>query len=337
LVYRDLKSQASFARRVHDEIGSIPSVAQVAAVTTVPLEVEWNNAEAVREGDENRPIGELPVVVWPSVSSEYFAAMEIPLIAGRTFRDDGEREPVAILSATAARVLWPGQDPIGRKLRHWFSPKSAWLRVIGVVGDVRSFGLDQQASPSIYRPYFQRGGTEFSVIVRTGLTPDRLQQQIREAVWKVDRGVPVRALHPLSGLVSRSLDSRRLQTSLMIAFAGIAALVAGVGVYGVTAYSVIQRRREIAIRLALGADRTKVRALIFRSGMMPVVIGLSIGVAAAASLSRVVASLLFEVSAAVPVVFAATPLALAAAGALPCLWACRRAVRTDPALVLQGE
>src|SRR5262249_13209593 len=156
--------------------------------------------------------------------------------------------------------LWPGEHPIGRKLRHWFG--DGWVRVVGVVSDVRSLGLDQAPPPLIYGPFSQRAGTEFSILVRTAMEPQAVERTVREQVWKADSRIPVQAIRRMREIVSQSIAARRMQTGLLSPFAVTAVLLAAIGVYGVVAYSVRKRRREIAIRLALGADQRHVRGLI---------------------------------------------------------------------------
>jgi predicted permease len=312
-------------------------VLNVAAITTIPLTSEWNNAWVGKEGTDQVPLAERPVVSWPSVSRDYFAIMNIPLLAGRIFQDEGETERVAVVSETAARILWPGEYPIGRKIRHWMSAKSAWLRVIGVVADVRSNGLDQAPPPLIYRPFSQRGGTTFSIVVHTTLQARALQPIMRQQIWKVDDRIPVPAMRTIAEIVSQSVATRRMETTLIGVFAIVAALLAGVGIFGVVSYSVLKRTREFAVRLALGANQQHIRLLILRHGMTPVLVGMASGVLATIFAMRLIRSLLFDVATVEPFAFVAGALALAVSGLLPCYRAAQKAARTDPALALQAE
>ena len=190
--YQGVEKQVPFIRAVHDELASIQGVMNVAVNTRPPLTEEILSA-AQAEGRNLRP-WELSLTTWPTVDSEYFGIMRIPLRAGRLFRDDGETERVAVISESAAQILWPGEDPIGKRVRRTPSPQ-LW-RVIGVVGDVRSTGLDRAPKPAIYRSFNQKGGdryggTAFSIVLRSPLSPEALAKPVRDAIWRVDPETPV--------------------------------------------------------------------------------------------------------------------------------------------------
>jgi predicted permease len=270
------------------------------------------------------------LVVWPSVSSEYFRAMRIPLRAGRLFRDDGESEPVAMLSESAARILWPNENPIGKRLNRPYENPEAYYRVIGIVGDVRSGGLDRPPTPAIYRSYEQKGGSVFTVAVRTSITPDALAKAVREAVGKVDANIPVPDIGSMPAIISASVQQKRLQTLLLIAFAFVALLLGVIGIYGVVAYSLLLRHKEIGVRLALGATQEHIRRLIFASGMTPVFVGLGAGLVSAAFLAKLISSFLYGVSADDPLVFIAASIILLFSAAIPCSLNAWRAVQIQP-------
>jgi predicted permease len=338
--YQALDKQVSLFRAVRDSVASLPGVTNVAATTRLPLLLDDRDA-VLREGDgitctrfggcdrdsEGRP----PLlVVWPSVSREYFSAMRIPLRAGRLFRDDGESEPVAMLSESAARTLWPNENPIGKRLNRPYENPEAYYRVIGIVGDVRSGGLDRPPTPAIYRSYEQKGGAVFTVAVRTSITPNALAKAVREAVGKVDASIPVPDIGSMPAIISASVQQKRLQTLLLIAFAFVALLLAVIGIYGVVAYSLLLRHKEIGVRLALGATQEHIRRLIFANGMTPVFVGLGAGLLSAVFLAKLIASFLYGVSADNPLVFIAASIILLFSAAIPCSLNAWRAVQIQP-------
>jgi putative ABC transport system permease protein len=317
----------------------IPGIVHVAAAHRLPLTTE-ESFLAVAEGVVPKSELELPECTWLNVSSEYFAAMKIQLRSGRLFRDGGETEKVALVSESAARRIWPGQDPIGRRVNKPGSEaKDDFSRVVGVVGDVRSSGLDRAPVAAIYRPYEQRGGrpTAFGIVVQTDAAPQALIGAMRGVVRRVDPGVPVPEIRPMDALIARSVQPRLFQAALLSAFALIAVLLAAVGIYGVVAYSISQRRKEIGVRIALGADRQDISRLVFQNGMTPVAVGLSIGLLAACLFARLMASLLFQVHALDPLSFTVAPLVLVLAAAAPCWLTARHAARIDPVDALRLE
>jgi putative ABC transport system permease protein len=274
------------------------------------------------------------MATWSRVSADYLATLGIQPLAGRLFRDGGETDRVAVISESAARAFWPDQDPLGRRVAHSSTP-DAFYRVIGVVRDVRADGLDRSPSRTIYRLFWQRPDTQFSIVMQTRLAPKFLSHAVREAVRSVDSGIPVSGIHALSMNIEKSVEQRRFQALLLSLFAGIAVLLAALGIYGVVAYSVLQRRLEFGVRIVLGADHSEIRRLVFLHGMAPVLIGLGIGVLIAMSLARLINSLLFEVNALDPGSFLAASLFLALTAALPCWFSARQAGYTDPVVALR--
>jgi putative ABC transport system permease protein len=242
---------------------------------------------------------------------------------------------VAVLSESAARLLWPGQNPIGKRLIRPFENLGVYWRVVGIVGDVRSGGLDRAPTPLVYRSYEQQGGASFSLVVRTAITPDALATVVREALSRVDADIPVPEIRTIPAAIAESVQQRRFQALLLGAFAFVAVLLAATGIYGVLAYSVLQRRKEIGVRIALGADQHHVRGLILKSGMAPVFAGLGAGLLASTFLARIIASLLFEVSTLDPLTFIGAPLILVITAVIPCWLNARRAARIEPVVALR--
>jgi predicted permease len=339
--YVTFEQKLAFFDRVLEEVAALPSVRLVSYANGVPLVFPWHSElmPVVLPGRENLPVYESPIANWWHISSGYFAAMGIPMLAGRAFVGK-EKEPVAVVSETAARRLWPGENPIGKKFRHSFDPMN-WFQVIGVVKDVREFTLDYQFLPMIYLPYWHPGlrshPEALTLVARTTLGPAAIGAAIRDRVRKVDRDVAVPEVRTMTHLLSNSLTQRRFQTGLLAAFAGLALLLASIGIYGVVSYTVAQRRPEIGIRVTLGAQPRDIRTLMLRHGIAPVMIGLGIGLAAAVGLTRFMASLLFEVRSLDPVTFTTVPVVLSLIAVLACYLPARQAAAVDPMAVLRNE
>src|SRR6185369_12919054 len=336
--YRALEKQISFFRAVHDDIASIPGVIQVAANTWPPMIAEVTYP-TLAEGSA-KPLNEMPLTAWPNVTAEYFGAMRIPLRAGRLFRDDGEIEKVAVVSESAARNIWPGEDPIGKRLNRSIGAPGDYSRVIGVVGDVLAGALDRPPTPTVYRPYTQRGGwgpSAVSLVVKAALAPAALAAPIRAAVARVDPDVPLEEVRPMAAIAARSVQARAFQMWLLSAFALVALLLAVIGIHGVVAYAILLRRKEIGVRIALGADRQHISRMVFQNGLTPVVVGLPIGLFAAGLFARLMSSLLFQVRTLDPVTFIVAPLVLLVAAAVPCWLTARRAAHIDPMDCLRLE
>jgi putative ABC transport system permease protein len=335
--YRALEKQISFFRAVHDDIASIPGVIQVAANTWPPMIAEVMYPTLV-EGSA-KPLNEMPLTAWPNVTAEYFGAMRIPLRAGRLFRNDGEIENVAVVSESAARNIWPGEDPIGKRLNRSIGAPGDYSRVIGVVGDVLGGALDRPPTPTVYRPYTQRGGwgpSAVNLVVQAALAPGALATPIRAAVARVDPDVPIQ-VRPMAAIAAESVQARAFQMLVLSAFALVALLLAAIGIHGVVAYAVLLRRKEIGVRIALGADRQHISRMVFQNGLTPVIVGLPIGLLAAGLFVRLMSSLLFQVRALDPVTFIVAPLVLVLAAAAPCWLTARQAARIDPMDCLRLE
>jgi len=328
--YQAVAARGRFFGGLKDQLSPFPGVAHIAATSVMPLEAERLAPAVIQESDV---FNTGQVVTWPVVSSEYFATLGIPLRDGRFFQED-EPDAVAVVSESAARVLWPGENPIGKKLSFPQSPRK-WLRVVGVAGDVLSAGLDRASTPAIYRPYSQFAASAFRLVAQTTALPSAFRKTLREAVNAVDSEIPVAEVRTMSDLIGKSAQERRFQTGLLTVFGFAAVLLAAIGIYGVVANGIAQRRKEIGLCIALGANRLNVAHLVFRSGMAPVLLGLAAGVVMSMLLARLIASLLFQVGALDWITFFGAALVLASAGALPCWLVARHACRIDPAVCLR--
>jgi predicted permease len=264
--------------------------------------------------------------------------MGIPLLAGRTFTDaDDERAPLAVVvNQTLARLAWPGQPAVGKRMIVGRFPTFA--EVIGVVGDVKNAGLSQPVQPQAYTPYAQRPWPAMRLVVRAaGSNPQAVMSSVRSAVWSVDRDMPVTQVETLDEALSGSVATTRFTATLLALFAVAALVIAATGLYGVIAQSVERRTREVGIRVALGADARSVLAIVAGDGLRLVAAGMAVGLVAAAIAVRAASSLVVDVSPSDPLVYgvvvAIFVLTAAAASILPA----RRALRVDPIVALRAE
>jgi putative ABC transport system permease protein len=269
--------------------------------------------------------------------------MGIPLVKGRYFdaRDTAEAPGVAIVSEALARKYWPGEDPVGKRItfeRAADGQTPRWREVVGVVGHVRSEGLEGESRGQYYAPYAQRSGsTDLFLVVRTDADPASLAPAVRGAVAGVDRDLPVYRVTTMEKLVAESLAQRRFSMFLFGVFAALALVLAVVGLYGVMSYGVAQRTHEIGLRMALGAQGRDVLRMVVGQGMWLVGAGLVLGLVGAFLLTRLMSSLLFGVSAADPLTYAGIALLLGAVALLASYIPARRATKVDPMEALRYE
>ena len=276
------------------------------------------------------------------VSDGYFAAMKIPILEGREFTDrDALSHPrVAVVNDALARKHWPNESPIGKRVS--FSSDEPAYEIVGVAGNIKHRGLDARDRPELYVPYRQplfAGWTvrPMYIVVRTVSDPAAAAAIIRREVERLDRDQPVSDVRTMDERIGRSLSSRRFNMVLLAAFASLALTLAAVGIYGIVAYSVTERTHEIGVRLALGAQRRDVIAMVVGQGMTMTVTGTIVGLAAAMMVTRLMSSLLFDVSAVDPATFLAIPLLLIAVAFIACYVPARRATRVDPLQALRSE
>jgi predicted permease len=257
----------------------------------------------------------------------YLETIGIPLVAGRQFdeQDGADGRRVAIVNESFVRRFFPGQNAIGRRIRYPWK-KGEWIEVVGVTRDVRHYGLDQDARPGVYIPYRQWIVPTMTLVLRTPGDPGALVAPAREALRRVDPELPMFEVTRMTEAVDRSLWARRFYSSIAVAFAAVAVLLAAGGIYGVISYRVNQRTREIGIRMALGATPARVMRGMLRDGLVMLAIGAPAGLAAMLALSRPVERLLFGVDARDPLTYAAVAAAIAiialAANLIPALRAC---------------
>ena len=335
--YPNEAAQIAFFWRTIDALKSIPGVRAAAAGSTLPL---TGNDMGIGFRVEGRPVRDEDHTnaAYHAVSPDYFSTMGIRTIRGRGFTDrDDEHAPlVLVISETMARTYFPGEDPIGRRVAigyHSTGPRE----VIGVVADVKESELSEKAQPEMYAPFAQTPWPFFSVVVRTDRDPAPLTPALRAAITRLDPEQPPGDVQALTHYVRLATAQPRFTATLAMAFAAIATLLAGLGIYGVLAYGVAQRRREIGIRMALGAQAGDVRRLVVTQAALLGVAGLAAGVAAALVLTRALSSLLFGVTAYDPSTFGAVSALLMAVVAAAAYLPARRATRVDPMIALRAD
>ena len=319
---------------------AVPGVDAVAAISTRPLSRGSTGLGLAAADKPEAPGAPVPWATWRIVTPDYFKTMGVPILAGREFTDaDQLGKPWrAIISKRAADQLWPGENPIGRTAILWKGQSNRLSEVIGVVGDMRERGLENDPTLAVY---FPSGGvmaaTTLELVLHTRVTPQDVIPSVRTVVNSVDPNLPVSNIRTLDQIVTTSVATRRLTMWLLATFAGLALVLALAGVYGVLAYSVARRTPEIGVRLALGAEHRNVLRSVVIAGMRPVVIGAVIGLGAAVWLSRLMSSMLFGVQPHDPATFAAAGLTVAMVAMLACYIPARRVLRVDPAIALRAE
>ncbi len=338
--YPDDARIAAFTDTLLARMRSLPGVQSAGATFGLPLtDFQFNSTFRVA-GHDIDPAYE-PSAQVRVASRDYFRTVGLPLVAGRLFTPaDTRGAPAAILaSRSAAARFFPAGDAIGQRLRFGARPGNVRLEgaIVGIVGDVHDQGLDHGLVPEFYASLEQAPVGAFSVVLRSAQEPGSLAAAVRREVKALDPELPVTQLEPMLEVVSRSISGPRFLMSLLLAFAIIALLLAAVGIYGVTAYSVSQRTRELGIRMALGADARNVRALVLRDGLRLALTGLGLGLCAALALTRLLRGLLFEVPPTDLATHAGVALVLLAAALIACWIPARRASRLDPLKALRAN
>jgi putative ABC transport system permease protein len=272
------------------------------------------------------------------VSPGYLQALGIPLLSGRPFdeQDKADAPPVVIVNETFARHYWPNGEAVGKRIRTG-DEKNPWRTVVGVVADVKQYGLDTPSTLQLYLPHQQSPSQQMVLVVRTKGDPLSQVAAVRNEVWAVDKDQPVYNIRTMEQLMSKSVAQRRFNMLLLGIFAAVAMALAAIGLYGVMAYAVTQRTHEIGIRMALGAQARDVLKMVVGQGMILTLAGVGIGLVAAFALTRVISSLLFGVSATDPVTFGSIALLLTVVAFLACYIPARKAAKVDPMVALRYE
>ena len=338
--YADPSARAQFVRQVIEELQRSPGVESVSTADALPMSGNWSSTPYTRVDGNPLPVNKRPLGLTRSVSPGYFQTLRIPLLSGRDFteHDRVDTPGVVILSNSTAKKLFPNENPIGHQMLFGTdNGNGLQAEVIGVVGDVRSLQLSKTNDVEFYRPWSQRSFSGFNLIVRSATKPEATATIVRAALDKIDKDMPILQPNTLDLIITQSLGQQRLTMGLLGAFAGVALLLAVIGIYGAVAYTVEQRTAEIGVRMALGAQMKDVLRLVVRQGMNPVLVGLIIGLAATLGAGHLIAAQLYQVSPHNPVLIALTAGALAVAALLACLIPARRAAMVDPVQALRME
>ncbi|HSE68500.1 MAG TPA: ABC transporter permease, partial [Gemmatimonadales bacterium] len=350
--YQDAARIAAFYNAVLERSQSLPGVRSAAVVEQMPLSGELSSTDFRIEGRPDPAPNQEPQAQYGAVSSEYFEALGIRLIAGRGFQAEDSRTntPVAIISEATARRYWPGESAVGKRLALSieslvFGPSgpphldfsSAMREVVGVVSDVKSAGLAAESAPQVYLPFAQRPARDMTVVIATVSDPLLLAGPLRQVVLEVDPQQPVAAIRTLTGMVAESLGEPRFRTYLLSAFAAIALMLAAVGLFGLVAFMVSQRRREIGVRMALGASPGQVMRLALLQGLRPVLAGVALGIPLALLGTRFLSGMLFGVSPADPFSFGMVSVILVLVAVIACYLPARRVMSISPSEAMRAE
>jgi putative ABC transport system permease protein len=339
--YRTKEQKIDLYRRTSARLSAIRGVEAVATINLLPFGEALIRLDFSIEGHPESPER---FAYTPSVSANYFDVMRIPILKGRGFTGyDTEKAPdVVVISESCARRYFPDGDPIGRRIRFNRDPNDSpiLLEIVGVTGDVKQQELRAEAVPTIYRPVLQ-GRNRYQLgglfVLRSSVAPNSLIASIRKEIQAIDPELPIYRATPLVDLISETTKRQRFSALLLGMLAALAIGLSAVGLYGVMSYLVTHRTQEIGIRMALGAQSSDVLELVIRQGMLPVVIGMTVGLAAGLALTRLMRSLLFEVSATDPMTFVVSALLLTLVALLACWIPARRATKVDPMVALRFE
>jgi putative ABC transport system permease protein len=321
--------------RLVRHVSEVPGVQSAAASLHLPPNANVM-APFYIAGRTPEPVGQRPTTVWAAITPAYFATMRIAMLSGRAFTDHdiGNSQPVAIISESIAKQFWPGENPIGRSIQIGRMDHAS--EIVGVVSDVKNVGVGSEARPQVYTPFAQRPWTSMNLVVRAAAgDPMRLAGTVRRAIQEVDRDQAITNVQTMDEALSGAIAQARVIAALLGAFAAIAVLMAAAGLYGVIAYTVTQRTREIAVRLALGAQPGMVFWLVVRQGLGLTGIGIALGAIGAVAAVRAMQTLLFGVSGLDPITYVGVSALLVIVAAAACYLPARRAARISPIVALR--
>src|SRR5881398_3586833 len=332
--YPDAPARQRFVEQTLDALRSVPGLESATISGDIPL-VGFSRYLYARGDRDVPPVEKREIVPGHEITPGYFKTWGVPLLAGRDFNehDTADGQKVCLISQAGAKEVFPGENPIGKTL---FLALAQW-EIVGIVGDVRSVQVAEPPGMEFYRPWAQYNFPFVNITVRTNLKVDAVTRLVQSALKKVNPGLAIAAPQAMDAVVARALGQARLMMWLPGIFAGVALLLAGIGIYGAVAYTVEQRTGEIGVRMALGAQTRDVLRLVVNQGMKPVLIGLGIGIGSAFAVGRLIASQLYQVSAHNPALLVGSTLLLATPALIACLLPARRATRVDPIQALRTE
>jgi len=340
--YPEIPLQTNFRRELLTRINALPGV-EAAMITDLPLAGNFVDHRAVIDGRPTPAVGTEPEVQTLSVMGDYFSVMQIPIRAGRGFRPtDREGQPlVAIVNEALVRQLLPGQNPIGTRI-DWTRRNGPhqWMTIIGVAGDVKHSGLNQPMDPAVYAPFSQNDEAWrrwMTLVIKSRLPLAGVVNEVKKQVWSLDSQIPISDVQSMEDLMVVSVAQQRFNMVLLGIFAGLALILAGVGIYGMIAYRVNQRTHEIGVYVALGAQQQDVLRLVMKDGMKLVVLGIVLGLAGAIALTRLMVSLLFEVNPTDTATLIVVAFLLGAVALTACYIPARRALSIHPMTALRCE
>ncbi len=336
--YTQPEAPWNFHQQVLNRVQEIPGVKSASLVRGLPFTGNTGATGIALLDRAAAPAGREPQVLFNLATGTYFPTAKIPLLRGRLFGDEDRADtpPVLIINQTMARRFWPDQDPIGKQIKI-LEEGGVTGTVVGVVGDTKQFGLKDEPTPQLYGAYSQQPIFFATLVVRTTVEPMTLAEPVRQAIWRVDPDQPMWKIRSVDWLIERGMADRRFLLALMMVFAGLALVLTVIGLYGVISYLVNQRTQEIGIRMALGAQMRHIMQLILKHGVLLVSLGVVIGLVAAVLLTRLMAHMLYGVTATDPVTYGAIALLLTFVALVACYLPARRASQVDPVVALRSE
>ena len=336
--YTQADAPWNFHRQVLDRVQQIPGVKSAALIRGLPFSGNGATNGIALLDRAAPPVGHEPQVGFNIATADYFNTVQIPLLQGRLFNDEDRAGTplVFLINQTMARRFWPGQDPIGKQIKLLEDDNPTGV-IVGIVGDTKHYRLNDEPAPQLYANYSQQPIYFATLVVRTSVEPMSLSEPVRQAIWRVDPDQAMWKIRSVEWLVERSVADRKFLLALMLVFAALALALTVIGLYGVISYLVNQRTQEIGIRMALGAQMRHIMQLILKHGVVLVALGVVIGLVAAVVLTRLMAHLLYGVTATDPVTFAAIGLLLTIVALVACYLPARRAAQVDPVIALRSE
>jgi putative ABC transport system permease protein len=341
-IYRTATQESVLLREVLRRNRTLPGVEEAAVGDRAALPLghgkdDLNMLPLIREGQADQS-SQSPLIDTSIVSPEYFHLLGMTLLRGRLFdAEDLEDTPsIAVINQASARTYWPNQNPVGKRVR-LSAAKPDWTTVVGVIADARTESLADAGIPQVYLDIYQRPAKDLAFFLRGPVDPAAISAQVRTQVQAVDPNLPVFRAETLNDVLSSSLSVRRFTMEMVALFAGTALLLAGLGIYGVISYIVSERTRDIGIRLALGAERGKILAMVLRQGLGLAMAGAALGLVGSVIVSHLMAGLLYGVMPTDPLTFVGVTLVLTVVALAACYIPARRAMRVDPMIALRYE